>query len=177
MNLDLNRIGGYIQLRRKLAGLTQAQLGERLHVTAQSVSNWERGLLLPDTATLPDLAEVLGITVDNLLAGGDCAPRFRRRMTVERIREAMSCIQRLRELLGSEHPFCRTMVDALDTRLNSSIETAFHNERAMDAYICEALLFCLAQGDYVDRDDVKAGIANEKAAAIVLARLDAMNIK
>lgn len=43
MHLDLKRIGEYIQLRRKLAGLTQFQLGERLHVTAQSVSNWERG--------------------------------------------------------------------------------------------------------------------------------------
>ena len=55
MNLDLKKIGSFIQLRRKLSGLTQVQLGERLHVTAQSVSNWERGLLLPDTATLPDL--------------------------------------------------------------------------------------------------------------------------
>ena len=177
MNLDLNRIGSYIQLRRKLAGLTQAQLGERLHVTAQSVSNWERGLLLPDTATLPDLAQILDTSVDCLLSGGDCPPRFRRRVTVAHIREAIGCIQRMREILGTEHIFCRTMVDALDVRLNSSIETAFHNERAMDAYICEALLFCLEQGDYVDRDDVKAGIANEKAAAFVLARLDALNIK
>lgn len=34
MNLDMNKIGTYIQLQRKLAGLTQMQLGERLHVTA-----------------------------------------------------------------------------------------------------------------------------------------------
>lgn len=39
MTLDMQKIGAYIQLRRKLAGLTQAQLGERLHVSAQSVSN------------------------------------------------------------------------------------------------------------------------------------------
>ena len=43
MNLDMNRIGAYLQLRRKEIALTQAQLGERLCVTAQSVSNWERG--------------------------------------------------------------------------------------------------------------------------------------
>ena len=177
MNLDMKRIGAYIQLRRKLTGLTQAQLGERLHVTAQSVSNWERGLLLPDTATLPDLVEVLGTTVDSLLAGGDCPPRYRRRMTVELIREAMICIQRLQEILGTQHPFYRTMIDALDTRMNSSIEMAFQCEGAMDAYICEALLFCLAQGDYVDRDDVKANIANKKAAAFVIAQLDTRGIK
>ena len=177
MNLDMKRIGAYIQLRRKLTGLTQAQLGERLHVTAQSVSNWERGMLLPDTAALPDLAEILGTTVDSLLVGGDCSPRYRRRMTVERIREAMGCIQRLREILGADHLFCRTIIDALDARLNSSIELAFQRESAMDAYICEALLFCLEQGDYVDRDNVKAGIANKKAAAFVIARLDAMGVK
>ena len=104
MTLDMQKIGTYIQLHRKLAGLTQAQLGERLHVTAQSVSNWERGLLLPDTATLPDLAEILQTTVDAILAGGDCPPRFRRRMTVSRIREAMGCIQRLRELRQAMQP-------------------------------------------------------------------------
>ena len=177
MNLDLNRIGAYIQLRRKFAGLTQAQLGERLHVTAQSVSNWERGLLLPDTATLPDLAQILDTSVDSLLLGGDCPPRFRRRVTVAHIREALGCIQRLREILGSDHFFYRTMVDALDARMNSSIDMAFRHPGAMDAYICEALLFCLAQGDYVDRDDVTANIANGKAAACVLARLDDLDIK
>lgn len=177
MNLDLNQIGAFIHLRRKLAGLTQAQLGDRLHVTAQSVSNWERGLLLPDTATLPDLAEILDTTVDCLLAGGECPPRYRRRVTVAQIREALSCIQRLREILGADHFFCRTMIDALDTRMNSSIELAFQREGAMDAYICEALLFCLAQGDYIDRDDVRANIRNEHAAAHVLAQLDAHGLK
>lgn len=43
MHLDMKQIGTYIQTRRHLAGLTQAQLGERLNVTAQSISNWERG--------------------------------------------------------------------------------------------------------------------------------------
>lgn len=177
MNLDLKSIGTYIQTRRKLIGLTQAELGERLHVTAQSVSNWERGLLLPDTATLPDLAQILDTTVDALLAGGDCPPRYHRHMTVERIREAMGCIQRLREILGSDHCFYSTMIDALDARLNSTIEIAFQHEGAMDAYICEALLFCLEQGDYVDRDDVRHHIANEKAAAAVLRHLDALGMK
>ena len=143
MNLDMKQIGTYIQLRRKLAGLTQAQLGERLLVTAQSVSNWERGLLLPDTATLPDLAVILQTSVDAILAGGDCPPRFRRKITVERIREAIGCIQRLWEIIGTDHFFYRTMVDALDARMNSSIECAFQRESAMDAYICEALLYCI----------------------------------
>lgn len=177
MNLDTKRIGTYIQLRRKIAGLTQTQLGERLHVTAQSISNWERGLLLPDTATLPDLAEILGTTVDAILAGGEYSCRFRRRMTVERIQEAMGCIQRLRDILGQEHFFYRTMVDALDARMNSSIEAAFQSSGAMDAYVSEALLSCIEHGDYVDRDDVRSHIANERAADAVIVRLDALGVK
>ena len=177
MNLDMKRIGAYLQLQRKLAGLTQSQLGERLHVTAQSVSNWERGLLLPDTATLPDLAEILATTVDSILAGGDCPPRYRRRITVDRMREALGCLQRLREIMGAEHVMFRTMADALDARMNSRVELAFQSEGAMDAYVCEALLFCLDLGDYVDRDDVRQHITNERAAAAVLSRLDVLGLK
>lgn len=43
MTIDTKKTGAYIQMCRKLSGLTQMQLGERLHVTGQSVSNWERG--------------------------------------------------------------------------------------------------------------------------------------
>lgn len=43
MNLDLQAIGAFIRARRTEAALTQAELAERLHVSAQSVSNWERG--------------------------------------------------------------------------------------------------------------------------------------
>lgn len=177
MTIDTKKTGAYIQLRRKLAGLTQMQLGERLHVTGQSVSNWERGLLLPDTATLPDLAEILDTSVDALLAGGDYPPRFRGRITVARIREALGCIQRMREIMGAEHFMVRIMIDALDERMNSTLEAAFTSEGAMDAYVCEALLACIEQGDYVDRDDVRTHICNEKAAAFVLRLLDEKGIK
>ena len=56
MYLDLERIGAFIQTGRKEVGLTQAKLGERLGVSAQSVSNWERGETLPDVSLLPERA-------------------------------------------------------------------------------------------------------------------------
>lgn len=43
MNLDLQKIGQFIQACRKEIGITQAEMGERLNVSPQSVSNWERG--------------------------------------------------------------------------------------------------------------------------------------
>ena len=59
MNLDLVQIGNFIQNCRKELGLTQAEVGERLCVSPQSVSNWERGETLPDVSLLPDLACML----------------------------------------------------------------------------------------------------------------------
>ena len=43
MNLELKKIGQFIQSCRKDLKMTQAELAERLNVSPQSVSNWERG--------------------------------------------------------------------------------------------------------------------------------------
>ena len=175
MNLDLTAIGAAIRTRRTDAGLTQAELAERLNVTGQSVSLWERGQSLPDTALLPDLACVLDCSVDMLLGGHSGS--FRRRITVGNMRQAIECLRRMRELLGADHFMYRTMTDALDERLNSTVEAAFANENAMDAYVCEALLACIEQGDYVDVHDVRRHISNEKARTFTLRRMEERGLK
>ena len=175
MNLDLQAIGAFIRARRTEAVLTQAELAERLHVSAQSVSKWERGESLPDTPTLPDLACILNCSVDVLLGGHTGI--FRRRITVREMRQAIGCIRQLRELLGADHFMYRTMADALDARMNSSIEAAFSSDRAMDAYVCEALLECIAQGDYADAHDVRRNVANEKARDYTLRRMQEYGLK
>lgn len=57
-----NRIGQY---RRKL-GLTQEALAQRLEVTNQAVSKWESDACCPDITLLPKLADIFGITMDEL---------------------------------------------------------------------------------------------------------------
>jgi len=52
---------------RKAAGLTQEQLGTKLGITGQAVSKWEKGSGCPDILLLPDLCDLFGITVDDLL--------------------------------------------------------------------------------------------------------------
>ena len=47
--------------------MTQAQLAEKLNITAKAVSKWERGLSYPDITLLPKLAAILGVNVNNLL--------------------------------------------------------------------------------------------------------------
>ena len=54
---------------RKERGMTQLDLAERMGVTDKAVSKWERDLSFPDAASLPKLAETLGVTVDQLMLG------------------------------------------------------------------------------------------------------------
>ena len=56
--LDARLIGSYISRLRKEADLTQSELSDRLNVTHQAVSKWERGESLPDIGTLMELAKV-----------------------------------------------------------------------------------------------------------------------
>ena len=53
--------------------MTQGQTAELLHVSAQAVSKWERGLGCPDVSLLPSLAGIFGVSVERLLTG-DLAP-------------------------------------------------------------------------------------------------------
>lgn len=59
---------------RKAAGLTQEQLAEKLFVTRQAVSKWERGESQPDLDTVAALAELYGVTVDELLTSKTDVP-------------------------------------------------------------------------------------------------------
>ena len=59
--------GKRILYYRKRLGLTQDQLAEKMGVSPQAVSKWERDLSCPDITTLPRLAEIFGITTDELL--------------------------------------------------------------------------------------------------------------
>ena len=61
--------GALIRDLRKEKKLTQKELAQRLHVTDQAVSKWERGLCAPDIALLEPLAQVLGATVLELVSG------------------------------------------------------------------------------------------------------------
>lgn len=67
--MDAKKTGALIAERRKALGLTQKELAGRLIVSDKAVSKWETGAGYPEVTMLPLLAETLGITVDELLAG------------------------------------------------------------------------------------------------------------
>ncbi len=67
---DINKIGKKISVLRKQSGLTQMELADRLGISFQAVSNWERGNTMPDISKLPELAEIFGVSIETILGDG-----------------------------------------------------------------------------------------------------------
>ena len=69
--MDANKTGMLIAAKRKEKGMTQRELAEKLHISNKAVSRWETGAGFPDVSLLEPLAEALGVTVTELLSGGE----------------------------------------------------------------------------------------------------------
>ena len=78
-------LGKKIRQLRFKAGLTQEQLADRLGIGPQSVSKWETAAAMPDITTLPLLAEIFGVTIDDLfdLTAEQRFNRIEHRMDIE----------------------------------------------------------------------------------------------
>lgn len=61
-------MGEVISTLRKEKGMTQKELADKLHITDKAVSKWERDISFPDTATIPKLAEILEVSVEELMS-------------------------------------------------------------------------------------------------------------
>lgn len=66
---DMKQIGKIIINLRKENNMTQMELADKLGISFQAVSNWERGNTMPDIAKLPELAEIFHSSVDEILNG------------------------------------------------------------------------------------------------------------
>jgi len=67
--MDQIKIGKFIAEKRKYKNLTQEQLAEKLNISKNAVSKWERGLNLPDVSIMQDLCKILNITLNELFIG------------------------------------------------------------------------------------------------------------
>ncbi len=71
---DIDRFGNYLSGLRKRADMTQSELADRLNLTRQAVSRYERGESFPDVSVLVKIAEIFGVSTDELInAGGPSA--------------------------------------------------------------------------------------------------------
>lgn len=67
--MEKKTIGLFLCALRKASGLTQRQLAEKLNVSDKAVSRWERDECAPDLTLIPVLAEIYGVTSDEILRG------------------------------------------------------------------------------------------------------------
>ncbi|MBQ5602060.1 MAG: helix-turn-helix transcriptional regulator [Clostridia bacterium] len=78
--------GNFLYALRTEKGLSQVQLGDMLGVTNKAVSKWENGSAKPNTVLIPRLAEILGVTVEELFA----CKRFEKDCEYEKIKKQLS---------------------------------------------------------------------------------------
>jgi len=67
--MEKKSIGRFIAALRKANGMTQKELAEKLNVSDKSVSRWERDEGAPDLSLIPVIAEIFGVTSDEILRG------------------------------------------------------------------------------------------------------------
>lgn len=67
MMFQMQEIGRRISELRKSRNMTQLELADRMNISFQAVSNWERGSSMPDISKLPELAQLFDVSIDELL--------------------------------------------------------------------------------------------------------------
>ena len=67
--MEKKTIGQFIAVLRKSNGLTQKDLAEELNVSDKTISHWERDESAPDLSLIPVIADLFGVTADELLRG------------------------------------------------------------------------------------------------------------
>ena len=67
--MDQIKIGKFIQEKRKEKNLTQSELAEKLNISDRAISKWENGVCMPDAGNIPQLCEILSISINDLFSG------------------------------------------------------------------------------------------------------------
>ncbi len=175
--MNIEKVGKQIAFLRKAKGITQSELGERIGVSFQAVSKWERGETLPDITILPDLAKILETTVDYILLGSEKIIEYKGKFTVTDIKKGLNCLKNAGEYLGTENIIYRAAIEGINRELNTDIEETFSNDYAFEAFLAEAIIQNLMLGLYVDISDVRNNFKHEHFKNIVVDYCNRYGIK
>ena len=175
--MNVEKVGKQIAVLRKEKGLTQNDLGERLGVSFQAVSKWERGEALPDITLLPDLAKILETTIDYILCSDEKAVEYKGRFSVADMKKGLNCLKYAGEYLGADNLIYRAAIKGINTDLNTDIEEAFSDDYIYEAFLAEAIIQNLMSGLYVDITDVKNNFKHDHFKNIVVEYCNKHGIK
>ena len=104
-------LGMMIAELRKQHGMTQLELAEKMGVTDKAVSKWERDLSCPDINSIPKLAEILGVSVEELMQVKKEAEE-----PVSKVSEALEVIPKALTLAMGVAVTVLTILDAMDAK-------------------------------------------------------------
>lgn len=175
--LNNKEFGKTITFLRTQKGITQAELGERLGISFQAVSKWERGETYPDISILTDLADILNTTTDYLLRSGESKLSFKGKVNICDLIDGLNSLKNMGELLGRENIIYRHAVNGINKGMNTDIEAAFNDEFIFEAFITEAIIQNLKMGYYIDTTDIKRNFKHEHFRDIALDYVKKYDIK
>ena len=139
--------------RRKALGLTQEGLAQKLGVTNQAVSKWESGQSCPDLALLPRIADLFGITIDELFGREPKAVSFPAQPPFPWPDDGV-----LRVLLYAGHTRVYGPVEGADEIHFCYEGPALNIESAVSVY-CDDVMGNVTAGGSVNCDDVYGSIS------------------
>lgn len=175
--IDTILVGKQIASLRKAKGLTQNQLGERLNISFQAVSKWERGEALPDISILVDLANILETTTDHILNGGQRITQYSRKISVAQMREGIECFVKIGELMGKDNLFYLGAMEGIDNKMNIEFEKYLSDPYTKEAMIAEATVQNISSGAYIDLSDIQKGFEDPHWVSVVTSYAQKHNIK
>lgn len=136
-------IGEFLSILRKPKGLTQQEVADALGVSNKTVSSWETGASCPDIGMLPAIAELFGVTCDELLRGERLPAAEPGARTEEKREKALA--RMLARLKNAAAISCRVSAGAVCRRARCY---AAHRQRRLgepDRLLCRAAL-CARRG-------------------------------
>ncbi|MGD9708077.1 MAG: helix-turn-helix domain-containing protein [Candidatus Delongbacteria bacterium] len=151
--MNMQKIGEFIRKMRTERNVTQKQIGERLNISYQAVSKWERGETLPDTMLLIDLASVLETSVDTLLRGGETVVNFKKNISVKAIKKGIENLSTLGDLIGTDNTLYKCIVEGINKGMVLDVEECFDDPFKKEALIVEIIVQNIVNGAYVDISD------------------------
>lgn len=165
MPVNLEKAGQYISERRKEKEMTQSELGERLGISGQAISKWERGEGLPDTSLLLELAEILDTTADSLLRGGETMLAFCGKTDAGSILRGIEAFFGLPRLIGKDNTLYQGMIEGINRRMNLDWEEDLRGREerwCIELFAAEILIQDMKRGKYVDLGEVRRLFTMEK---------------
>ena len=104
-----------IKKLRKQKDLTQEQLAEYMGISPQAVSRWETGASCPDISALPQLAELFGLTIDELLGVNEKKKRREINAIIAQAEEMINKNITAEPIIEYSAPNCSSRPDELST--------------------------------------------------------------